>query len=124
MPVLTLMMGMTTIGLCQVIQGCRERLVWFAPFQPLPHGEPQPRAGAPSVRSLVYLPAVMQRVSISHTGKSRAQIGDLLLSLGVQHRRRELRLQGAGEDQGGALLSLACLAAAFMGWCIAQAPAR
>ena len=32
---------------------CRERLVWFAPFQPLPHGEPQPRAGVPSVRSRV-----------------------------------------------------------------------
>ena len=25
---------------------CRERSVWFAPFQPLPHGEPQPCAGA------------------------------------------------------------------------------
>jgi hypothetical protein len=25
------------------------RLVWFAPFQPLPHGEPQPCAGASSI---------------------------------------------------------------------------
>ena len=29
-------------------RGARGWLVWFAPFQPLPHGEPQPRAGASS----------------------------------------------------------------------------
>ena len=31
---------------CDHCKECRERSVWFAPFQPLPHGEPQPCAGA------------------------------------------------------------------------------
>jgi hypothetical protein len=41
--------GAESRGALTLYDECRERLVWFAPFQPLPHGEPQPNAGASSI---------------------------------------------------------------------------
>ena len=44
-----LLAGAESRGALTLYAECRVRLVWFAPFQPLPHGEPQPSAVASSI---------------------------------------------------------------------------